>query len=339
MTRSRTLCALVVLLTAASLSAKQRAVMADAPDRCVTGVIARQPNTFGARFVIGDDSHIYWWNEFDHSLYRVAKRGGPTERLARLEREFPATMTIDESNVYLGVRRLDSLLGAVLAIPKSGGVPVPLASDLGLVADIEVDATHVYWLDAGMLDADASRIIAAGRIERALKDGTARETVAANLSAPFEMALIDDLVWFGENGSEYGSRTVGLRTVPKSGGAVTVIENQIFAYEIVPSGAEVLVSGFITRPTDAIFVVRKDGVGGVRTFLETKDVVGHVRARDGIAYYVIQEFDKYVLWSMPVAGGTPVRLRDDLAFRNDFDVDACAITVATNHSTIERMKR
>ncbi len=340
MTRPRKLCTLAFLVAASSLTAKERAVTPGASGHCVTGVIAKR----GAdKLLVGDDACVYWIDVRENALYRVAKNGGAPQRLAELERDFADSMAVDNANVYLGVRRYDAnyaqMQGAVLSIAKNGGVPVTLASGLGLVPDVDVDATHVFWLDSGMPDPASAKIVTPGKIERARKDGTGRETIASNLSAPFEMALDDDTVFFGESGTTVGSRTLGLRAVPKSGGVVRQLENQIIAWQIVPLGAELLVSGYITSDTQAIFVVRNDGTG-VRTLIENKDFYGRFGVFDGVAYYVIRDFpDKYVLWSMPVTGGAPARLRDGLAFGTDFDIDACAITVSTNANTIERIKR
>jgi hypothetical protein len=340
MTRPRKLCALALLVAASSLTARQRAVTPGASGHCVTGVIAKERP---GKLLVADDSYVYWINALENALYRVAKTGGRPERVARLEHDFADSMAVDDMNVYLGVQRYDAnfapLPGAILSIPKSGGVPVTLASGLGLTPDVHTDATHVYWLDSGMPDPNTAALVTPGKIERARKDGTGRETIASNLSAPFEMALDDDTVFFGEGGTTVGSRTLGLRAVPKSGGAVRAIENEIIVWQILPMGADLVVAGYITSDTQAIYVARKDG-GGVHTLIESKNFGGSFSVFDGIAYYFLREREENVLWSVPVTGGTRALVRNGLSiFTIDFDIDACAITVATAGHTIERIKR
>jgi hypothetical protein len=339
MTRRLTLFLLVLLLAATPALARRRAVLFGAASHCVTGILE---NDAYAAAITSDATHIYWIDDGEASLRRVAKSGGPSQRLAFLENWIPFSLAVDATHVYLGVLPAEALFsprpGSILSIPKSGGTLSVLISGVATPFDIETDATHLYWAAVGTVDFENETIAADGKIERALRNGSGRQVLAENLSTPTDLALDDDALWFGENGFAEGDPSVGLYVMPKSGGAITTIDELVAPSRITPVGAALVVWGARGAVDNGLFVIRKDR-GGVRTLVDDEILASGAQVMDGVAYYLTESFDANVLWSVPVVGGTPVIVRDDVYFTDDFDVDACAITLSTVDGTLERVKR
>ena len=329
---------LAVLFVAVPLFAKQRAVRPGDAGHCITGVIAR-----ATPFRLAPDEQYVYWIE-DSSIRRAPKRGGATQELAQFAaHESPLSMTVGDTHVYAGVQRFDAarevrLPSAIVAVPKSGGVLSTIVSGIQMPFALETDATHVYWADGGMLKPDDAFLVpGTGAIGRASKDGLSRQTLVADLTAPFALALDGNDVWFGDGETVAVS---GLHVVPKSGGAKKTIHRGIWANELVALPTELLVSGLTEDVRNAIFAVRKDG-GGVRTLVEDEMIYSPARVFDGVAYFLQRDFGNVVtLWSVPLSGGTPALLDDGLSiYLRDLAVDACAVTVAGSGRTLVRVKR
>ena len=339
MKRRLLLLALALLLAALPALARRRAVLAGAPGHCVTGIL---DDGVAAVMLGSDATHIYWLDENEGALRRVPKNGGPSQRVAFVTNWIPLSMAVGDTHVYIGALPPAALFsptpGAILAVPKGGGTLAALISGVLSPFDVETDATHVYWAATGTLDFERETIAPDGKIERALKNGESRQTLAENLSAPLDLALEDDAVWFGETGLANGDDTVGLYLVQKSGGAVTAIDTQTAVAHIAPSGAALVVWGGDARVQNALFVIRIDR-GGVRLLVDDELLASGARVADGTAYYLSEGEEAYRLFSVPVAGGTPTLLRDDVYVTDDFEVDACAITFPTIDEELERMKR
>lgn len=339
MTRRLTLLTLALLLAAMPALARRRTVLPGTPGHCITGVL---DDAAAPLMLASDERYVYWIDDDDASLRRVAKGGGASERLAFLDDWIPLSMTVDATHVYIGALPATAIFatmpGAILSIPKGGGTLGTLISGVLTPFDVEADATHLYWAATGTFDFENERIDPDGKIERALKNGSGRQALAENLSAPLDLALEGDSLWFGETGLANGDATVGLYLVPKSGGTVTTIDNLTASAYIVPSGAALVVWGGNSRVENGLFVIRKDR-GGVRTLVDDELLASGPRVLDGVAYYLSEGDEGNRLLSVPVAGGTPTVLRDDVYFTDDFEVDGCAVTLGTVHGTIERMKR
>jgi hypothetical protein len=339
MTRRLALCALALLLAASPAFAKRRAVMAGAPGHCLTGIIDDDAYTL---MVASDDRYIYWVDDGTASLRRVPKSGGASQRLAFVENWYPLSMTVDDTHVYLGVLPVEAFAsprpGSILSIPKSGGTLSVLISGVLSPFDVETDATHLYWAATGTIDFERETITPDGRIERALKNGTGRQTLAANLSAPLDLALDGDAVWFGETGLATGDTSVGLYVVSKSGGTISTVDDQTASAHIAPVGAALVVLGGNATVDNGLFVIRKDR-GGARLLVDDPLLASGARIFEGTAYYLVEGEESNLLYSIPVIGGTPTLVRDDVYFTDDFEVDACAITFGTIDGTLERARR
>jgi len=97
----------------------------------------------------------------------------------------PATLELQLS-VYWG----DPM--AVRAVPKAGGSMITLIPNQLNVADVAVDATHVFWLNYSNTD---------GRIRLAAKDGTMMRTRGALQDSPSALVVDSQAIyWASQTG-------------------------------------------------------------------------------------------------------------------------------------------
>jgi len=337
MTRRLGLCFLAVLLLANPLLAKRRAVTPGA-ERCVIGPIAILAYT---TLLATDAQHVYWLDDFGY-LLRVSRLGGEVEELALFEEYVTLSMVVDATHVYVSALPLEAFFrpmpGVILSVPKGGGVPAVLISGVPTPFDLEIDATHLYWAAAGTLDFDQGTLAPDGKIERALKNGTGRQTLAGDVSAPLDVALEGDLVWFGQTGLTEGNETIGLYTVPKVGGTLRTINDDVIPAEIALSPTTVFAYGAGASSDNALFAVARDG-SSVRQLVAGDEIVGGLHAVDGRLYYVTEEVEANSLRWIAEGGGTPVLVRDDLYYTEDYAIDGCAIVMGTAGGELVRTAR
>ncbi len=338
MWRRLAVCALAFLLCVHPLFAKRRAVTPGAPGHCITGRVAIF--AYVVRMA-RDATHVYWIDDFGF-LLRVPRLGGNVEELALLEEWLHLSMAVDETNVYVSVLPGEAIFqprpGSILAVPKNGGPASVHISGVQTPFAIETDATHIYWADVGTYDIQGGSIAPNGKIERALKNGTGRQTLAENLSAPADVLLEGESVWFGETGLADGDETVGLYRVPKTGGSVTTINTTVASATLSQGGDSILVYGGNATADNALFVIPKNG-SPVRTLVDDDAILGEQHVADGRAYYVTEGEDGNALWSVPLAGGTPARIRDDLYYGEDFELDGCTLVFGTKEGELLRIAR
>jgi hypothetical protein len=336
MTRRLGFCLLAVLLLANPLLAKRRAVTPGTG--CVLGRVAVLAYT---TLLTADAQHIYWLDDAGY-LLRVPRLGGQVEELAQFEEYLMLSMVVDETHVYLSALPLEALVrpapGMILSVPKGGGVPAVLISGVASPFELEVDATHVYWAAAGTIDFEKGRIASDGKIERALKNGNGRQVLVDHVSAPLDVTLEGDLVWFGQTGLAEGNATIGIYTVPKSGGTVRTINDKVIAAEIALSPATVFVYGAGGNSDNALFTVTRDG-SSVRELIAGDTISGGLHAVDGRLYYVTEEEEAHAIRWIAASGGTPTLVRDDLYYTDDYAIDGCAIIMGTAGGELVRTAR
>jgi hypothetical protein len=337
MTRRLGLCLLAVLLLANPLLAKRRAVT-PGTERCVVGRVAILAYT---TLLTADAQHIYWLDDFGY-LLRVPRLGGEVEELALFEEYLPLAMVVDATHVYISALPLEAIFrptpGMILSVPKGGGVPGVLISGVASPFELEADATHLYWAAAGTLDFEGGTVAPDGKIERALKNGTGRQVLADNVSAPVDVALEGNLVWFGQTGLADGNETIGLYTVPKVGGTVSTITDDVIPAEIALSPTTVFVYGASEAADNALFAVARDG-SSVRELIAGETISGGLQAVDGRLYYVTEDEEAHSIRWIAASGGTPTLVRDDLYYTNDYVIDGCAIIMGTAEGELVRTAR
>ncbi|EYF01382.1 Hypothetical protein CAP_8313 [Chondromyces apiculatus DSM 436] len=143
-------------------------------------IASSQVGAFG--LAVGDH-HVYWVNQDGGAILRSPLDGDALPEPIATECPAPRAIAVDESHVYwidnVGIMRHDTLAGGPLVplteppvsphsfvlggaylystdedgtirrIPTAGGEPLSLAVDQALPSAIALDATHVYWHNAG----------------------------------------------------------------------------------------------------------------------------------------------------------------------------------------------
>jgi hypothetical protein len=342
MTRRLAVLALLLLTispAAMAANARRRAVTPGTRTTCTFGTVL--PATY-ANVLAADDQYVYLIDEFT-TLARVPKLGGEREDLADpLDDWLPLAREVDDTTIYISALPLESFLtplpGVILAVPKNGGVITVLASGVETALMLALDDTHIYWPAAGILDFDSGELTTSGKIERIRKDGTNRQVLAADLSAPLSLALDGNDVYFGQTGLAEGDPTVGVYRVAKNGGAVATIDADVLALGVTVAGNKLLVFG-ATENTDLSLLVYDDKSGATtpRVLLTDEATSSTIRVADGRAY-VMLERETTELWSVNIDSGAATQVRGDLD-GDVFLIDGCAAIVNTTDGDIIRTQR
>jgi hypothetical protein len=338
MTR-RLLLPLLVVLVAGTVPAfaKRRGVTPGGPSHCVRGTVAESANPF---LMTRDATHVFWIDDTTGEVHRASLSSSHIENLGvSLGGYIPWVMTMDETNLYFGaspgIAAETPTPGVILTVPKNGGVLSTLVSGVLTPFDVEVDATHVYWAAAGTLDFQTEHVAPDGKIERVKKDGTERQTLAENLSAPTDVELDGAYVWYGETGQADGDPTVGVYRVPKAGGVIEPLNTTIMAPALAVTSDAVVVEGGTSTVDGGIIRVPKNG-SAITVLARDSDIYGAPIIFDGQVYYITAGAETNSLWVVPLDSSEAELIRDDLYFGADFFVDACAITAAISNGDIVR---
>lgn len=111
-----------------------------------------------------DADNIYWTDQYG-GVFSMPKRGGATVTYAPADYTSPCeSIAVDSSNVYW--TNADS--GEVMAVPKGGDAPEPLATEQDFPVGIATDGTFVFWLNAG--DGKVMKLSRRGIPERLASD-------------------------------------------------------------------------------------------------------------------------------------------------------------------------
>lgn len=154
----------------------------DAPLRVIASGQARPYS------IAMDATHVYWANEENGTLARVAREGGYVEVLAR-KQSWPAGTALDETHLYW----IDRTAGLVMRIPKGGGEPQRLAKTSVGSFSTALSGTHVYWTSR-----DDDRVL------RVPKTGGVPEVVAQGQASPFDIVASGNDVFFSKNHVSWG---------------------------------------------------------------------------------------------------------------------------------------
>jgi hypothetical protein len=148
--------------------------------------------------------------------------GGPVTTLATAQNN-PQSIAVDAANVYWtnkgtaneGTFAPSYTDGSVMQMPIGGGAPITLANNQLLLGSLAVDATSVYWTNAGTTGDD-------GQVMKAPIGGGAPATaLATGQFLPSGVALdADSVVWLTPR---LNSDDVTLMKVSKGGGTATEV--------------------------------------------------------------------------------------------------------------------
>ena len=146
------------------------------------------------------------------------------------------------------------------------------------------------------------------------------------------------MLWFGQTGLAKGDPTVGLYNVPKAGGPLRTIDDETASARLALTPTTVIVLGGTDTIDNALFAIARDG-SFVRTLRVDDFIVSGAQVADGLAYYIAEGETGNELWSIPISGGTPSLVRDELYFTDAFLIDGCTAVVATDGGDLVRVRR
>lgn len=98
-----------------------------------------------------DDTGVYWINDLDFinrqsgSVNRMALNGEKSTRLASGQ-QYPKHLLVDQTNLYW-VEGLEQKI--LMKMPKKGGTPQQIISDVGYITDIVIDETQIFMIISG----------------------------------------------------------------------------------------------------------------------------------------------------------------------------------------------
>jgi hypothetical protein len=278
-----------------------------------------------------DGSDVYWI-DFDSDIYVSPLSGGPPLLVATLGEWLPLAVELDETSLYIAAIPFEAIFdpvpGAILVVPKSGGEPEVLVSDVMFPWDLALDATHVYWASLGTLDFSGGSLRSDGSVGRARKDGTGRQNLATDLSGPADVALVGDDVFFGQTGFADDDPTMGLYRVAKEGGGIHGLIDDLAVLGLAAADdALVLLAGDPTTLAVGLFRSSLDGTQVLQLVVD-EEISAPPRVIDGRAYYISGGDDETpgtLRWVSIADPGTPVDVVSALFTGPDFEVDACSV--------------
>jgi hypothetical protein len=334
----RALVLAAVLLVPFVAHAKGRAVGPGAGD-CAFGVIVR-PGFVS--WIAIDATDVYYFDENDSTVYRVSQRGGVRTPLALVEGYVVVDLIVDEANVYLAAFPQESRMpiGSILKVSKTGSGYSTFVSSINFPYELRADSTHVYWTALGTTNFGDETVQSDGKVERARKDGSGRQTLAANLSAPSSLVLDPDTVYFAERGVAEGNASQGVSKVAKIGGPILRIDDHYAAFELADAGSSIVYYGGVAS-SNRSGVLRVAKTGGTSEWLvEDPAVVGGPRVIADQVYFIDALLDvDSVLMRVPLSGGAPQFVTGAPLSGSDFEVDLCGLYYPTYEGAIVHAPR
>jgi hypothetical protein len=264
--------------------------------------LASMPTTTSANALAVDSQYAF--GIAGSTILRVPLNGGSTQVVANGQAA-PFSLAIDAANVYwnnLGVAGG----GAIVKAPKTGGngsttVLATSAQTLS-IATIAVDATKVYWYDAGSI---MSVPITGGS-----------PSVVASATTSWIAVSASNLYWL---------TITDVMKIPLAGGSATSIWSGKKVLSSLTSDGSNLYWFSAIGTIPALNTIPLAG-GTPSTFMLSNSVSNGL-ASDGTNVYWADTQGRVM--RMPVAGGTPTPLTVALGATNSIVVDATSVYVLT----------
>lgn len=315
----RTATLLLALSLALPVAAERRRAVLPVAPPCAEAVIAAP---FFTNDIVTDAEFVYFTDEFG-GLYRLPKRGGSeaTRLVQMTDGTQVLSIVVDDRAIYFTTANTDGFLASVYSVPKGGGSPTQLASGVVTPSDLAGDDNFLFWNSLGTPSGD--QFLPDGKIERIGKDGSNRTTLASALSFPISFALDGNNVLFGETGIATGDTSAGLRSVPKNGGAVTTLRDNVPVLAIAATASNIYI-GVVNQFSGSIAVISKStntpsilasDAGGLPVMFHIFD--------NQLYYYVISDIDG--IGVVPLSGGDPRIIKTGAFSTVEFAVDGCAL--------------
>lgn len=226
--------------------------------------------------------------------------------------EQPRELVLDARNAYVadwGTTENAFADGAIVQIPLCGGTPVVLATAQAWPDAIAVDATHVYWANAGAEDSSSG-----GVIRKVPIGGGAIVTLAAELDSPSGIAVDATSVY-------WMTATDILSTSIEGGPVVTLATGQTPVSIALDSSSVYWANGAI--PSSLMKVSTSGGVVTTLTsapmFGLAADVIGSIAVSGGYVYWATG--DEFVM-ALSLSDGSISTLATNQAAATGLVVDA-----------------
>lgn len=231
-----------------------------------------------------------------------------------------------QSDMALGPDAVYFTTGSeVMSVPLAGGATQPLAIAQRGAGPLVLDSNTLYWTNSGSFDGSS----ASGSVVAYDLDGGTVTILAPGQDAPGALTVDGTHVYYVAGGSPSGDggiSSVNLLSIPRAGGAATVVARGLAAKGPVAVAGGVLAfatSGTSTpTPTSAIYIVPV--TGGPTTMLATSDHRVSSIAIDGNNVYWLDQSTTRVdsvgadgrVRAVPLAGGAATILADNQAAPN-----------------------
>lgn len=174
----------------------------------ITTLVANQPYP---GYIGLDDTNVYWTVESE--IRSIPKAGGTGSAIATgLTNGWGLAVGLHDI-YWAGSIGNDATSGELAKVPKSGGTPIPLATGQARPYSQILSDTNIFWIDQGT--STGGKLNPDGAIMTLSGDAGSPVTLASAQTYP--IGLVND------NTNLYWASPRGVMTVPKAGGAVSLL--------------------------------------------------------------------------------------------------------------------
>lgn len=334
---------LVLFVVAVPAGAERRhaAKLPKAPAACFSATLADA----ATGTVATDDDFVYYGDNGSRAIFRVAKTGGTPQRLASFPCCHSELMILDANNVYVAVHPIgdaihtpnDFFIYTIYSIAKDGSGIRMVADGVWLPKQLALADGYLYWVSLGTVVQDP-HFASDGKVERADKDGL-RETLASGLSGPTSVALDDQWIYFNETGLAIGNSSTGVRRIPKNGGSVQRLYNQVVDRIVLNGDDLYTLNGDLDSGKTKIVQGVKTGGTVKHTFTDLLVINSPMTIFDGRLYYYAQTPAAFAIASTNLDLQGRILHLERYFNAQQFAIDGCAFYISTTDQEVERVVR